>query len=334
MNNKITLLSKVLLLIAVICLAISLFVPLWRIELGAPQYPEGLLLQIYTNKLGGDVQIINGLNHYIGMKTLHKDDFIEFTVLPYIIAFFALATLTVIFASRKRGLYALFTAFVLFGIIAMVDFWRWEYDYGHNLDPHAAIIVPGMAYQPPLIGFKQLLNFGAYSIPDKGGWLFIASGILMLLSVIYEIRNKRILAVNSRLAKVILLPLLLLSSCSPAEPEPIKINSDHCDNCKMMISDLKFAAELVTSKGRIYKFDDLSCLLNFQKDHKIDYKLILLFDYNSPDEFEQASALYFVKSQNLKSPMGGNTAAFINLQAAENFAKENSALITRWDNLN
>jgi len=53
----------------------------------------------------------------------------------------------------------LFTLFVLFGIIAMVDFWRWEYDYGHDLDPNAAIIVPGMAYQPPLIGFKQLLNF-------------------------------------------------------------------------------------------------------------------------------------------------------------------------------
>ena len=59
-------------------------------------------------------------------------------------------------------------------------------NYGHNLDPNAAIIVPGMAYQPPLIGFKQLLNFGAYSIPDIGGWLFVASGILMIFASLKE----------------------------------------------------------------------------------------------------------------------------------------------------
>jgi copper chaperone NosL len=73
----------------------------------------------------------------------------------------------------------------------MIDFWRWEYDYGHNLDPNAAIIVPGMAYQPPLIGFKQLLNFGAYSIPDIGGWLFIVSGLLMAAAVFLEFREKK-----------------------------------------------------------------------------------------------------------------------------------------------
>ena len=61
----------------------------------------------------------------------------------------------------------------------MVDFWLWEYDYGHDLDPAAAIKVPGMAYQPPLIGFKQLLNFGAYSIPASGGWIFIGVGVIV-----------------------------------------------------------------------------------------------------------------------------------------------------------
>ena len=61
----------------------------------------------------------------------------------------------------------------------MYDFWRWEYNYGHNLNPDAAIIVPGMAYQPPLIGFKQLLNFGAYSMPDIGGWIFVSAGALV-----------------------------------------------------------------------------------------------------------------------------------------------------------
>ncbi len=185
---KITLLSRVLLFLAAVALLVSIFVPLWRIDLDAPQYPEGLNLLIYPDKLGGNVEIINGLNHYIGMKTLHTEDFIEFTVLPYIIGFFALASLLLAVLGNRKLLYWLFGLFVAFGIFAMYDFWRWEYDYGHNLDPNAAIIVPGMAYQPPLIGFKQLLNFGAYSFPDIGGWLFIGAGMAMLIAVVYEFK--------------------------------------------------------------------------------------------------------------------------------------------------
>jgi len=191
MKNKLSNLSRLLLLIAAIGLVIVLFLPIWRIDLDAPQYPEGLKLLIYSNALGGNVEIINGLNHYIGMKTLHADDFIEFTVLPYIIGFYALFCLLVALINRKKALYTLLALFVFFGIVAMADFWRWEYNYGHDLDPHAAIIVPGMAYQPPLIGFKQLLNFGAYSIPDIGGWLFISSGCLMLGSVILEFKKSK-----------------------------------------------------------------------------------------------------------------------------------------------
>ena len=190
-NSKISPLSKYSLLISGVLLAISIFVPLWRIDLDAPQYPEGLGLLIYTYKLGGDVEIINGLNHYIGMQTLHAENFIEFTILPYIIGFYALLAFIAAIIAKKRGLYIWFVSFVLFGIVSMIDFWRWEYNYGHNLNPNAAIIVPGMAYQPPLIGFKQLLNFGAYSIPSIGGWLFIVAGLLALAAVLYEVKYKK-----------------------------------------------------------------------------------------------------------------------------------------------
>jgi copper chaperone NosL len=184
--KKLNSLARLLLFIAGVFLIISLFVPIWRIELDAPQYPEGLMLQIFASKLGGNVDIINGLNHYIGMKTLHTDDFMEFTLLPYIIGIFALMSLLISFTGKKIHLKILLFSFIAFGVLAMIDFWRWEYNYGHDLDPNAAIIVPGMAYQPPLLGFKQLLNFGAYSIPDIGGWLFISSGILMLLAFMKE----------------------------------------------------------------------------------------------------------------------------------------------------
>lgn len=92
MKNKISLLSRILLVLAAVALVYSVFVPIWQIDLDAPQYPEGLVLKIHADKLAGNVDIINGLNHYIGMKTLHTEDFIEFKVLKYII-FFLLAYL-------------------------------------------------------------------------------------------------------------------------------------------------------------------------------------------------------------------------------------------------
>jgi len=190
-TNEMSALHRVLLVVCSLALVAVIFLPIWRIELDAAQYPEGLELQIYSHKLAGQVEIINGLNHYIGMKTLHADDFIEFTVLPYIIGLFALAFLAVGLANKPKWVYVLFGAFLLFGIVAMVDFYIWEYDYGHNLDPNAPIKVPGMAYQPPLIGYKQLLNFGAYSIPDIGGWIFIGCGILLAYCAVQEWRKAK-----------------------------------------------------------------------------------------------------------------------------------------------
>ena len=174
-----------------VALVAVIFLPIWRIELDAAQYPEGLELQIYSNKLAGEVDIINGLNHYIGMKTLHAEDFIEFTVLPYIIGVFAALFLFVAISNKRKALYFLFFAFLLFGVVAMVDFYIWEYNYGHNLDPNAPIKVPGMSYQPPLIGYKQLLNFGAYSIPDIGGWIFILVGVIIAYCTVQEWRKSK-----------------------------------------------------------------------------------------------------------------------------------------------
>ena len=191
-KNKLTGLVKTLIVGCGLALIVVLFVPLWQIELAAPQYPEGLVLKMHPHKLAGNVEIINGLNHYIGMKTLHAEYFIEFTVLPYIIVFFAIFCFLValVFKSYK-WLIALFSSFVVFGIVAMADFWRWEYEYGHDLDPNAAINIPGMSYQPPLIGFKQLLNFGAYSYPDIGGWIMFGVAIILLILAFIEFKNSK-----------------------------------------------------------------------------------------------------------------------------------------------
>jgi len=315
-NSKITTVSRALLFICGLGLIVVLFVPMWRIELDAPQYPEGLMMQIYANKLAGNVDIINGLNHYIGMKTLHADDFIEFKVLPVIIVFFALFFVAAAIVATRRLTNILCVLFVSFGVIAMIDFWRWEYDYGHNLNPDAAIIVPGMAYQPPLIGFKQLLNFGAYSIPDIGGWIFIGVGAILVGLVVYEWRRKKNSSIPANLLPMLAVTLftLSLSGCSTA-PQPIRIGQDNCDFCKMTISDQRFGAEIVTKKSKIYKFDDEHCLVAFLHSKKVETPNIAgiyFTNFSSPHDLIKAEQAHFLQSPALKSPMNGNIAAFSN----------------------
>jgi hypothetical protein len=190
-TNSLSKLSIILLSISGIGLVISIFVPIWAIYLEAPQYPEGLGMFLHANKITGDYEIINGLNHYIGMKTIHQEDFWEFKVLPYALGFFAVLAFLFAFLKKKWGLYFFTALFLLFGIAFMVDFWLWEYDYGHNLNPNAPIIVPGMSYQPPLLGFKQLLNFGAYSYPDVGGWIMFVVGIISLVLSVLEFKSSK-----------------------------------------------------------------------------------------------------------------------------------------------
>jgi copper chaperone NosL len=337
MTNKISGISRLLLAITSILLVISIFVPLWRIELDAPQYPEGLMMQIFANKLGGQVEIINGLNHYIGMQTLHAENFIEFTILPYIIGFFALLILIAAIVGKKKLLYFSFWAFVLFGIIAMADFWRWEYNYGHNLDPSAAIIVPGMSYQPPLIGFKQLLNFGAYSIPDIGGWLFVSSGLIMLLAVLietnilYNIFKKK----PAKNITALLLCSILFISCNNNEAQPIKLNTDKCDFCAMTISNGRLGAEIITKKGRAYKFDDINCFKAYIRGNvKVTIASFFVSDYTQSNVLIDATKAFYVTSESIKSPMGGNTAAFKTKEMAADFANKNNSVVKTWQDIN
>ena len=322
MNNKITTFTRSLLIFCGIGLLVVLFTPLWQIDLMAPQYPEGLILLIYANKLGGNVDIINGLNHYIGMKTLHTDDFAEFKILPGIIVFFSLFFILAGIVAKRSLMNILLGLFIAFGVLAMIDFWRWEYDYGHNLNPDAAIIVPGMAYQPPLIGFKQLLNFGAYSMPSTGGWIFVAVGAVLLGAVIYEWRRKKRASSNKYSLPVLLIISLSLTlgSCS-TDPQPIRIGKDNCDFCKMNISDNRFGAEVVSKKGKVYKFDDTHCLVAFLQSNKVDQAEvgeIYFTDFIPPHLLTNVKQAFFLQSPSLKSPMNGNIAAFSNEDSLHN----------------
>lgn len=154
-------------------LGVFLF-PIWTITLYAPQYPNGLSMDIWVDKITDDdaIKNINILNHYVGMKMIEPDSIPELSYFSYIIyALIALGFLAVLIDKRKVYLTWL-SIIVLLGILGMYDFYLWEHDYGNNLSDSAPIKVPGQAYQPPFIGGKWLLNFYAESWPNLGALFF------------------------------------------------------------------------------------------------------------------------------------------------------------------
>jgi copper chaperone NosL len=337
--SKMSLPSRIIIAIGSLSLIATFYLPVWFIFLIAPQYPEGLTMNIWLNKITGQVDIINGLNHYIGMKHIKAEMFPEFGYLVYIVGFFIALGLLVAIAGRRKLLFYYLILTVLGGIAAMVDFFKWGYDYGHNLDPKAAIQVPGLYYQPPLVGHKTLLNFDAYSYPDIGGWVVIGVGILFFLVYFFELyRSKKIKPLSIKAKKTIPaigMLIILLSSCNE-QPSAFNIGKDNCDDCKMTIMDAKFGGEIITKKGRVYKFDDAHCLANFIKSNNVkkeEIAGIAFMNYENPNTFLKAESAFFVVSPQLKSPMNSNAAAFANEQAAQKTAKEANGVVENWNKL-
>lgn len=188
--------SKIIIIFASLLLILSFFFPIWYIDLEAPQYPEGIGLEIWLNKITGqkphDLNNINGLNHYIGMKTIVPDAIPELKIMPFIIIFLIVFGLISGISGKRSLVYIWIIMFIVIAAVGMYDFYLWEYDYGHNLNPHAAIKIPGMAYQPPLIGSKMLLNFNAISMPHIGSWILVSVVILAIVALFIDKKNKTI----------------------------------------------------------------------------------------------------------------------------------------------
>ena len=148
-------------------------------------------MRIWINTVTGmkpnDLDSINNLNHYIGMKRIVPQAIPELRFMPYALgALVALGLLTALRASRRLARVWV-AAFLLLALAGLADFWKWEYDYGHDLDMENAIIkVPGMNYQPPLIGTKQLLNFRATSLPAAGTIVLGVSLALGIFALVAE----------------------------------------------------------------------------------------------------------------------------------------------------
>jgi len=190
--------ARLLMAIAAILPAAAAFWPLWEVRLGAPQYPEGLGMRIFAYTVKGikpnDLDNINGLNHYIGMMPIHPDAIPELHYMPWILAALVAMGLLAAILNSRRLVLAWLGVFATLSVVGLWDFWRWEYNYGHKLDMDTAIIIiPGMSYQPPLIGSKQLLNFTATAWP---GGAAIALGLAFVIAALvwWTSRQRRVAA--------------------------------------------------------------------------------------------------------------------------------------------
>jgi hypothetical protein len=163
--------SRLLLAAAAIPLLLAFTQPLWRISMTAPQYPQGLYMDIYTHKIDGGnhgqhIKEINTLNHYIGMKTIDRAELADLDWIPFGIGLLVMLTLRCAAIGNVRMLVDLA---VMAGYIGAFAFGRFVYKlyvFGHNLDPDAPIKLP--PFTPAVFGRKQIANFATESYPQLG----------------------------------------------------------------------------------------------------------------------------------------------------------------------
>lgn len=180
--------SRILTALGALALIGLFLFPMWSIHLEAPQYPgdNALGILIHINKIDGvnpnDLDNINGLNHYIGMKRIEPDAIPELQYMQYVVIGLIIIGVAVAAIGKRPLILVWLLLLAVAGTLGMYDFYMWEYDYGHNLDPHAAIKIPGMSYQPPLFGSQQLLNFTAHSYPATGFYFILIGGAMAALA--------------------------------------------------------------------------------------------------------------------------------------------------------
>lgn len=180
--------SRILIVAATLAILPSIFLPTWSITLRAPQYPDGLTMQIYPNTVRGDVEEINLLNHYIGMHEIEPDEFPEFRFIPFfILRFFGFALLTALIARMPIAALG-WMDFVFFGVVMLYTMQHWLYEFGNNLDPAAPLSIA--PFTPRFIGVTRVGQFTVESWPAAGAILMGVAGLIGPAIVLYEWRRR------------------------------------------------------------------------------------------------------------------------------------------------
>jgi hypothetical protein len=183
---------RLLLLAAALLVMAACFLPLWKLTMFAPQYPDGLRLEIYSHRpVGGnhdqDINEINILNHYIGMRDLVAEDFVEFKWMPFALGALGLLFLRAMVLGKFAHLLDVLVLYFYFGAFSLWSFAYKLYRYGHDLSPTASVKVE--PFMPPLFGHKTLANFEVYSYPGVATYAVAAAMVALAAAAVLHWRK-------------------------------------------------------------------------------------------------------------------------------------------------
>jgi copper chaperone NosL len=246
------------------------------------------------------------------MKAIDAASIPELKWMPWIVCLLIVAGLIVAWRGSYKTIFAWVVAYGVAAVAGLVDFYRWGYDYGHNLDPNAIIKIPGMTYQPPLIGTKQLLNFTAHSWPATGG---IAAGVAMVIALVALILAAR----GRRSIGVIAAAGVLATACAPRANELVFTTDGKtaCEYCGMAITDARTGGVVLTARGKKYQFDSVDCLASFAAANHLPAGQIWVVDFENPGHLLRVSDAEFVAPPaGLSTGMGGSLIAVVSHRGA------------------
>jgi len=183
-------LPTALLMVARVLLLVSVFLPYWNMELEAPQYPNGLFLTAYVNHLTGDVKEIDGLNHYIGMRSLSEAATLERAMGVWAII---AMVLLVEAAARVHTRWAVLLAVpaVTFPLAFLADLYFWMRNFGLHLNPEAPLSNSVKPFVPTVLGEGGIGQFKTYADLGEGYWLAAAAALITIVAFYFHRRAYR-----------------------------------------------------------------------------------------------------------------------------------------------
>lgn len=185
--------SRVVLVTLTGLMVFSFFLPLWQYSMEAPQYPKGLSIDIYFDKLEGghgghDINEINELNHYIGMRNIERSQLVELDWVPFAFGILMLLSLRAAVMGTGRSLVDLSVLIAYLSLFTFSRFIYWLYSFGHDLDPRAAIRIE--PFMPVIVGSKQVANFMTHSYPKPGSAIVAAYALGIMILTLWHVWAK------------------------------------------------------------------------------------------------------------------------------------------------
>lgn len=336
--------SRLLFALAALLLLPAFFLPLWSITLRAPQYPDGLGMDIHIDRLAEheryDLQNINILNHYIGMQEIEPEAIPELRYMPWVLGAFVALGLAGALLGRRWMLAAWLGLLLVAGAVGLADFFHWKWQFGHELSPDAPIKVPGMSYTPPFIGSKQLLNITASSWPSWGS-LFL--GLAAVTAAVTLWRTRRRPPAAGTAASVAVLAVLWVGCGPGGEPDAsaaasqpdrgtdpaaetwtsadlLPANGEGCAYCGAP-DTVRYGGEVTMADGRTHRFMSVECLAGFllrEAPEPSAVRSVRVVDFSHGRKLIDARSAIYLRSPNRPSPMGLNLLAVESPRVADN----------------